>query len=387
MSNLRRAPLHDHKNTKYGVTGSSVPRSPRLKERHNAIVNYSHSDSNPDSSINSDLEQDSEDENNSAKARKGKGKKVPKGKTERLYPRLPVDDDDEEEDNGGKQKGGKSKETLGSGGSKRNADNSQDERDLPQGNGATKREKSGSSFNLILIVGVGVVVIILAVFARSIFRTEEAVQYSRYVDHYKIFKQEMEPLRSQFPAQTDRFWRIVVSALKHVLVEDPPTYPAIVLFSVPQNQPKLGLCLSKNIIQRIKTVLKVTGDSYIDGTKLDDSSPGRTKLDLDQRLHAVLNSSKTVILDHLEKLPAEAALLLHAYCDGDNAPYKKAVIFLVLHTPRRTLETEKRTDESVEQILVDLWKAELGEDEMPALQSRIANNIAIMNQEKSDICK
>jgi len=89
------------------------------------------------------------------------------------------------------------------------------------------------------------------------------------------------------------------------------------------------------------------------------------------------------VIDHIEQLKSEAGLLMHGYSDGDNAPYKDAAMFLVLHTNLREMDESGRL---TEEYLTKLWGGVLGVDEMPALLSRIANSVAALSPEEGAMC-
>jgi len=110
--------------------------------------------------------------------------------------------------------------------------------------------------------------------------------------------------------------------------------------------------------------------SYIDGSKLDNRTPEKMKLALDNELTDVLRVARALVMDHIEQPKPEDALMLYGYSDGDNAPYNSAAIFLVLHTNLREMD---ESGGQTEDYLTKLWGCVLGVDEMQALLSCIAN--------------
>ena len=194
------------------------------------------------------------------------------------------------------------------------------------------------------------------------------------------FLRDLKELKNSFPSQDARFWKIIGSQLKRVLSND-SAYPAVILLGTPGGYEALGTCLAKRVITALNNVARMSGEVYIDTASLDQGSAARAKFDLDQNLKNIFDESKGAIIDNVKNLPAKAALLLHGYCDGDNAPYKDVVLFLMLHTD---LTEDKLNDKVVEKSLTDLWGSELGVDEMPALCSRIANNIVVLSPEEDE---
>ena len=194
------------------------------------------------------------------------------------------------------------------------------------------------------------------------------------------FLRDLKELKNSFPSQDARFWKIIGSQVKRVLSND-STYPAVILLGTPGGYEALGTCLAKRVISALNNVARMSGEVYIDTASLDQGSAARAKFDLDQNLKNIFDESKGAIIDNVKNLPAKAALLLHGYCDGDNAPYKDVVLFLMLHTD---LTEDKLNDKVVEKSLTDLWGSELGVDEMPAMCSRIANNIVVLSPEEDE---
>ncbi|XP_053380221.1 torsin-1A-interacting protein 1-like [Mercenaria mercenaria] len=201
---------------------------------------------------------------------------------------------------------------------------------------------------------------------------------------YQSFQDKIELVKIKYLKQTERFWRIVESQLKRLLTETTENYPAVIMIAIPLGQSQTGMCLALDIIHSINNVYGGTfSDTFIDLRSLKGESAAKRKQDLDELLQAALNTNKGVLLDHLEMLEADVALLLHGYCDGDNAPFKSSAIFLLLHT---NFNSTSLHDMSVSDTLTELWQAGLGKDEFDALVSRIANNIAAVENEDNFKC-
>lgn len=209
---------------------------------------------------------------------------------------------------------------------------------------------------------------------------DEPTEHS--VNYFKLYKPRLDQIRAKYPSQSLRFWKVVSSSLKRLLTERVETYPAVLMFGIPDSGSETGTCLSKDIIKSLNDFFNSTEDGYIYSGSLNSDSTGKMKQDLDDKLIRYLGNGKGVVLDHIEKLPAQVALLLHAYCDGDNAPYKDAAIILGLHSSKPLSDR----DDLIEGILNGLWERELGVDEMPALRSRIANSITVVTQEPNMKC-
>ena len=243
-------------------------------------------------------------------------------------------------------------------------------------------EDGRSLFDVNVLV-MGIVILVFAVgvmWFLGLFTAPPSVVPDKQITTADIFLENFKQIKNSYPAQDARFWKIIGSQVKRVLSND-SMYPAVILLGIPEGHASLGTCVTKKVINAINNAVKMTGDSYINSVSLDQTSAAKAKLNLDENLKTVFAESKGAIIDHVEMLPAKAALLLHGYCDGDNAPYKDVVLFLVLHTE---LERNNLDDKVVENALTKLWGDELGVDEMPALCSRIANNIVVLSPEEDE---
>ncbi|XP_052790994.1 torsin-1A-interacting protein 2-like [Mya arenaria] len=238
-----------------------------------------------------------------------------------------------------------------------------------------------------LLLWMGVLCVIVGVYLvvenrnKGVF-SDEVVQPP--VDFYKMYKPKFEAIRRKYPSQSTRFWKVIGSAIKRLINVPLSTYPAVIILAVPEGSTKVGTCLAKELVTNLNSIFNHTDPAYIDALSLNSVSAEKMKLDMDKRLISVLSDSRGVVIDHIESLKPQAALLFHGYCDGDNAPYKDAAFILVLHTS--TSEHGIR-DAKVEEILTELWGRDLGIDEMPALLSRIANSVAVLLPEQNVNCE
>ncbi|XP_053381208.1 torsin-1A-interacting protein 2-like [Mercenaria mercenaria] len=236
---------------------------------------------------------------------------------------------------------------------------------------------------LILVFGIIAVVIGVMMYFKQ-RPSDEPMKSGPSIDYYRLYKPSLEQIKAKYPSQSSRFWRVVNSSIKRLLTEKTETYPAVLLFGIPEIGSETGTCISKDIIRSLNDLFNGTEDGYIYSGNLNSETEGKMKLDLDKKLIKNLENGKGVILDHIEKLPAQTALLLHGYCDGDNAPYKSAAIILGLHI--NSTKQLHDQDDFIEDILNGLWEKDLGVDEMPALRSRIANSITVVNPEPNIKC-
>lgn len=250
-------------------------------------------------------------------------------------------------------------------------------------NTGVRKENDTKPFWLILAV----VIVCFGVLIYMIRNSERDADLdtSQPVDYYKLFSPKFDEIKTKYKSQSPRFWKIIGSSVKRLLSAKVATYPAVIIITVPNDYSQVGTCIAKEIVTCINSVYNSTGvsNSYINSQALDSVNVAKTKFDLDERLISTLSEGRAVVLDHIDTLPADAALLLHSYADGDNAPYKNAALFLVFHTDN---SSELLSENFVEKSLTDLWGPVLGVDEMPALLSRIANSIAILSPENNASC-
>jgi hypothetical protein len=239
---------------------------------------------------------------------------------------------------------------------------------------------------VLLSAGVACIVIGLSLYIMYFIDTHSLSQKSteETTDFYALFRPKFDELRYKFPTQSERFWRIIGSPVRRIFktVENSEA-PATLLLGVPFNGKITARCLSRKLIENINSVYSNRAQFYIDVNDILQPSLAGTKLELDKHLQTVLSSGKGVVLDHLEKLPPESALLLHGYCDGSYAPFKMSVIVLIFYT---NTNFESLNDRTFEDHLTDLWEKGLGPDEMPALRARIANSVAIVKPEANVVC-
>ncbi|XP_012942054.1 torsin-1A-interacting protein 2 [Aplysia californica] len=207
---------------------------------------------------------------------------------------------------------------------------------------------------------------------------------------FEKFLKDIESLEKAFPAQGRRTWKTVKATAKHVLNETDPIYPSIILMGVETGNSKLASCIASEIASRFESSL---GQSPA-GRKTDIGtykhlSPAEQKMKLDEAfLGAFHNSgSKSLLVENLQLLSGEAALLLHGYCDNDNAPYKNVFILLMVNISPGEMVLDVGRPSNVEAYLADIWGKGIDVDKVNALMSRVANNVVVVTREGEDVFK
>lgn len=205
------------------------------------------------------------------------------------------------------------------------------------------------------------------------------------------FKKYLLDLQGIFPAQDKDFWKKIKVPVLRVIKEEEPEYPAVLLLVVPKGDgtSQTATCLAKKYRSNLSKLYRGSGninEAYIDAQTLSSSgSVENIKYELDNKIKELLDSKNTelptMVIDHIEALDPNVMLLFHGYCDGDYAPHKKALILFVLHTNLDSKEF-KNLDRTVDGLLQSLWGKNLDADKIPPLIARIANNKAMIHEEK-----
>ena len=197
--------------------------------------------------------------------------------------------------------------------------------------------------------------------------------------HFDMFAEKVDELKGKYAEQNERLWRVVKSCTRHVFDSQEVTYPAVLLMVSERGNAAQAAALAEDVGKRFESILSEQASLSKAASLNLTVLPGKVeankqKLDLDNWLKQKLNDSHTaVILNHLEILSPEAALLLHGYCDNDNAPYKRAMLILGLY-----LEQPVDSPQAAELALKKMWMSKLSEDKVGALLSRVANNIVLV---------
>ena len=197
--------------------------------------------------------------------------------------------------------------------------------------------------------------------------------------HFDTFAEKVDELKGKYAEQNERLWRVVKSCTRHVFDSQEVTYPAVLLMVSERGNAAQAAALAEDVGQRFESILSEQASLSKAASLNLTVLPGKVeankqKLDLDNWLKQKLNDPHTaVILNHLEILSPEAALLLHDYCDNDNAPYKRVMLILGLY-----LEQPVDSPQAAELELKKMWMSKLSEDKVGALLSRVANNIALV---------
>lgn len=204
----------------------------------------------------------------------------------------------------------------------------------------------------------------------------------------ETFMADMNRIKSRFPSQTTRFWKIVRVSLKRIIQENYPDYPAVLLLVVPSGSQssKTGTCIARQLTKIVNTLFNVTSAKIIDiPSDIGHTTPDNEKKDLDNQIKNSFENEhfRSIAVDHFEQLSPRASLLFHGYCDGDNAPFKNVAIVFILHT-NLDLQSLQGDPTLIDKHLKELWSSSdspLDRDKIDPLVARVANNAAVVTAE------
>lgn len=105
--------------------------------------------------------------------------------------------------------------------------------------------------------------------------------------------------------------------------------------------------------------------------------------------HYFGSGGRSIVVKDVEKIKEEKHLLLfHGLCDNFHAPEKRATLFFILPVPQKVFTTKKWSNERASdlsyEILDNAWKSTTNDDSRPAIISRVAASVVLLND--GDTC-
>ena len=207
---------------------------------------------------------------------------------------------------------------------------------------------------------------------------ESAPQPSARQLWYERFMSEFKTMRASHPSQDDRFWRTIGVAIKRVVQNEDCSSPAVVIIAANSDMYSNALNITREISKLVSSTRGQTKFHFVVNAKAELMHlPGdEAKEQLDKILQRHFEHGRRVaVVSHLEALPWQAASMLHSYCDHESANYKDAIFLAAVEIP----STQPLVASIVEDFLEEQWKG-YGLDNVKALLSRVANNIAIFHE-------
>ncbi|GFN91385.1 torsin-1a-interacting protein 2-like [Plakobranchus ocellatus] len=194
----------------------------------------------------------------------------------------------------------------------------------------------------------------------------------------------VDGLKEKFPHQSRRFWQTLKSSTVHVLNGTNPEYPVVILMAAPTQMSHVSECIAEQVVSLFES--SATGcTTNIKKSNIKEyeqflHAEQKEKLDAEMN-QAFSQGSRSFLINNLQALAPEAALILHSYCDNDNAPYKNVMILMTLHGDN---EKDFLSVKEIEVYMKQLWGGGYMADKVDALLSRVGNNIIVVSQEKAE---
>ncbi|CAH1786123.1 unnamed protein product [Owenia fusiformis] len=252
---------------------------------------------------------------------------------------------------------------------------------------ATPENDESGSYVCLFIVAV--LVFVAAIYFSGLMSRE--IPPPEPINILADFDSLMHNLKSTFKSQDRRLFVSTSSAIKPVLkswVEKRETLksPAVVMIAAVSGAMEATECFSNRILSSLQKYSNSTSIVEIHSSRLP-KNPDQAKLEVDDKLRdGFSKGNKVAEITNLDLMPASAGLMLHAFCDNENAPYKDVVYFFILQLDSTYISVSD-WDGAVERFLIKRWEKELGTDEMHALLSRIANSVVVVSPENNDVLK
>lgn len=202
----------------------------------------------------------------------------------------------------------------------------------------------------------------------------------------EMFLQAFNSVRESFQVQTSGFWGIIRAAIKPIAFRENPDQPAVFVLVVPSDTHETAACFIRLFSNTITRLFWAKSPVEFFTDTVSGLPPERVKRMLDDQLRdGLMSGSRIAIIHHLEKLHGESAMMLHAYCDNENAPFRRTIFVLTLFVDETSLEVTE-TEAFVEERLGLLWGDTLGSNKFYPLITRIAHSIAFMRPDSHVTC-
>jgi len=265
---------------------------------------------------------------------------------------------------------------------------------LPSNKHIDDVENSGSSLKIVLWIFLTLLVSVCVWFGSQQNNRDGLVHGDQLS---QAFAQFGSKLKTSFPNQTKRTLQSFHGPLRRVLGDGPEsTEPAVLLIA---GDPRTVRCLVAKAARDLRFVTNSSSPSnplILEGTQIRsrDAWSAKTLIDSAIRHHLDSDAEGIVVIFDVDLIPAGATLLLHAFADHENAPYKQAFFFLTVSREYQTAtaassaqqrETERRIVADLDASLSRI----LGGDATKALMARIGNSVVYVarGEEEARACE
>ena len=207
-------------------------------------------------------------------------------------------------------------------------------------------------------------------------------------DQLKSLTSKVSELKSVFSNQTNSFWTTFrIQSFAHLKNPD-PSQPLVLLFAAAPSAYHVVGCMARKLAEVLDSD---HGLITIDGAKERNSPGEKVKKKIDDQLTEKFEAGHRVALVYrLDLLPPPSHMMFHAFCDDQNAPYKRVAILFTVHLPREPdfpLTADKEAEETVAGYLVkEVWP----NDDRGIIESllvRVAPIVLPVNRESTDSVK
>ncbi|GFV74043.1 hypothetical protein TNCV_2951951 [Trichonephila clavipes] len=179
-------------------------------------------------------------------------------------------------------------------------------------------------------------------------------------------------LKAEFEEQPIMSFRIIHSALKKVSESDPKAPAIIVLLAANGSE-----TVCNKFAHKLNHLLPYSSHVQISGIEYRSSNTNISKKEIDDSLKVLkVDKLNSVLVEDLDRIPGEVALIFHTYWDHENAPNKKAVyIMTVGHGKAINKDAEPKVwDKALQDHLYVAW-SDIGVDQISPLLSRLSVSV------------
>jgi len=152
---------------------------------------------------------------------------------------------------------------------------------------------------------------------------------------------------------------------------------------------KTTSCLAKKLSEEIEQLFGESAASFIhlDGRSLVKKyDASQLKEHLENSAHSGFSSgSHVLLLENLNVIPGQSAMIFHGLCDDGMAPFKKVVYLMTVNASE--LGKGNATDEELERmdVATEVWEKEIKTDQRSSLESRISGLKAVIHSEADNV--
>jgi len=208
-------------------------------------------------------------------------------------------------------------------------------------------------------------------------------------DAMDLFNQGLKKLMIRYNGQDRQSWLTVKTAGKLVFNSSVVAEPAVVLLA---GEPSTTSCFAQELAAVALASYGLddvaVSATVINGASFRSSDGSGAKKVLDNRLGGILSQFNVATLLAIDGLPGDSPIMLHSYCDHENAPFKDAFIILSVNMDTDSEVGWKGCDAAVHAALAHRWKAgnALNDDKIGALLARMANFVVCLRSQSDISC-